>query len=216
MATDETRSRIIEVAGPIFAERGFRGATVRDICEAAGVGLASVNYHFRDKRHLYVRVVEEAFDDINRKRPPLKEWPPGTPVAVRLEEWIQRLATHVLASSRDSWPDRLLTREIHSPTPECEEVLQKRIAAEMAPLDAILEEVLPEMSAAGRRRVAFGIVGQVLIYDSHRDLVRLLQADGDGADLFDVARIVEFVLQATLAALGLAPPIRRAHGDEQR
>ena len=77
MASDETRARIIEAAGPIFAEKGFRDATVREICDAAEVGLASVNYHFRDKQQLYVDVVEAAFDYLDQNRPALREWPDG-------------------------------------------------------------------------------------------------------------------------------------------
>ena len=49
MSTDDTASRLLNAAGPIFAEKGYQNATVREICAAAGVNLASVNYYFRDK-----------------------------------------------------------------------------------------------------------------------------------------------------------------------
>ena len=55
-----TRSRILNAAGPVFADKGFRDATVRDICQAASVNLASVNYHFGDKQRLYIESVKEA------------------------------------------------------------------------------------------------------------------------------------------------------------
>ena len=45
---DDTATRVLNAAGPIFAEKGFKDATVREICSAAGVNLASVNYYFRD------------------------------------------------------------------------------------------------------------------------------------------------------------------------
>jgi AcrR family transcriptional regulator len=48
-AADDTATRVLNAAGLIFAEKGFKDATVREICSAAGVNLASVNYYFRDK-----------------------------------------------------------------------------------------------------------------------------------------------------------------------
>ena len=211
MATDETRAKIIEAAGPIFAEKGFRDATVREICDAAGVGLASVNYHFRDKQQLYVRVVEAAFDEMDRIRPPLKDWPPDTPLEIRLRDWIERLSHKVLAKLKDSWQDRLLAREIQEVTPACEEILRRRIDRDLTPLDRILAEALPpDTSLAERRRVAIGIVGQILIYDSHRELVRLLRAEtGAESTVVDPAMASSDAQRMSLAALGLAPPIGR-------
>lgn len=204
------------MAGPIFAEKGFRDATVREICDAAGVGLASVNYHFRDKQHLYVHVVQSVFDEVERHRPLLRQWPPGTPAETRLQQWIERLAHRVLASPKDSWQDRLLTREIQAPTPACEEVLRKRIDAEIAPLDAILVDVLPaEAGAVERHQLAVSIIGQILIYDSHRDLVRLLRAEESELDIFDASKIARYVTRVSMATLGLPSTIGRPRGEER-
>ena len=59
-STCETRNRLIEAAGEVFAEQGFRNATVRDICDRAGANLASVNYHFQSKEQLYATVLRHA------------------------------------------------------------------------------------------------------------------------------------------------------------
>ena len=216
MASDETRARIINAAGPIFAEKGFKDATVREICDAAEVGLASVNYHFRDKQQLYVEVVDAAFDYLDENRPALREWADGTPVEVRLLEWIEHLAGKILASPRDSWQDRLLAREFQSPTPACAEILEKRVDREMAPLVSILEEALPpEASPAERDQFALSIIGQILIYDSHRDLVRMIRAEENEAQIFDATQVARQAVRVSLAALGLTPPLGRFWDKEQ-
>jgi AcrR family transcriptional regulator len=38
----ETRERLTEAAGEVFAERGFRAATVRDICQRAQANVTAV------------------------------------------------------------------------------------------------------------------------------------------------------------------------------
>ncbi len=51
-----TKERILDVAESLFAEHGFNDTSLRVITSKAGVNLASVNYHFGDKKTL-VRAV---------------------------------------------------------------------------------------------------------------------------------------------------------------
>jgi AcrR family transcriptional regulator len=54
---DRVRENILDHAEELFAERGFFGASVRDITEHAGVRLAAVNYHFGTKEELFRDVI---------------------------------------------------------------------------------------------------------------------------------------------------------------
>ena len=76
----EPRERILSAAGQEFALNGFEAATVRDICLAAGVNVAAVNYYFGDKRRLYIESVKHAHEQRVRQVP-LPEWAAGTPAA---------------------------------------------------------------------------------------------------------------------------------------
>ena len=60
-ARDTTRERIVRAATPLFAEKGLSGVTVREICRAARVNVALVNYHFRSKEGLYRECVERVY-----------------------------------------------------------------------------------------------------------------------------------------------------------
>ena len=52
-SADATRTRILEAAEHLFAQRGFHGVTVREIAQEAGVDAALANYHFGSKDQLF-------------------------------------------------------------------------------------------------------------------------------------------------------------------
>src|SRR4029079_12118394 len=51
-----TRERLLDAAERLFAERGFRSASVRDITRESSCNIAAVNYHFGGKSNLYREV----------------------------------------------------------------------------------------------------------------------------------------------------------------
>ncbi len=57
---EETREKLLAAAQAVFVEVGFYDATVREICRRAGVNLALINYHFKDKLGLYTEVLKNA------------------------------------------------------------------------------------------------------------------------------------------------------------
>ena len=57
----DTRQRILEAALEVFAQRGYEGATVAEICKHAGANVAAVNYYFGDKASLYREVWAYAY-----------------------------------------------------------------------------------------------------------------------------------------------------------
>ena len=65
---EKTRLRIVRAAEKLFAERGYRAMTLRDVTREARVNLAAVNYHFGSKTNLIRAVVADRFIPINDKR----------------------------------------------------------------------------------------------------------------------------------------------------
>ena len=59
-----TRARILDVALPLFAERGYAGTSIRAIATDAGCNVATLFYHFEDKEGLYATVVQRLHEDL--------------------------------------------------------------------------------------------------------------------------------------------------------
>jgi AcrR family transcriptional regulator len=68
MVAEPTRERILDAAEHLFAERGFDGASIRDVTTEAGVNLAAVHYHFGSKEDLLRAVLERVVVPTNAER----------------------------------------------------------------------------------------------------------------------------------------------------
>jgi AcrR family transcriptional regulator len=60
-SADATRERILGAALDLFSERGFDGASTRDIAERAGVTQPLLNYHFHSKDELWQTAADVVF-----------------------------------------------------------------------------------------------------------------------------------------------------------
>lgn len=63
-----TKERILTTAEALFAQRGFDGASLRQLTATAGVNLAAVNYHFGSKDRLVEEVFRRRLDTLNAHR----------------------------------------------------------------------------------------------------------------------------------------------------
>ena len=63
-----TSLSILDAAERLFAERGYDGASVRDIASTAGAQIASISFHHGGKEALFGRVVERRASELSRLR----------------------------------------------------------------------------------------------------------------------------------------------------
>src|SRR5690554_3718798 len=99
-----TKDQIIQTAERLFAEKGFDGASMREVTSAAGVNLAAINYHFRSKEGLLDAILARRLVPVNEQRlrrldAVLRHAGGGRPV---LERIIEALVSPVLQLERDA------------------------------------------------------------------------------------------------------------------
>jgi Transcriptional regulator len=54
-----TQNRLIEIATPLFAIKGYAAVSVREVTDAADINVSAISYHFNGKEGLYQAVLEE-------------------------------------------------------------------------------------------------------------------------------------------------------------
>ncbi len=197
---DEPRTRLLETAGEIFAEKGFHAATVREICQKAQVNIAAVSYYFRDKEHLYIETVKEAARGCEAGSP-LPEWAPGTPAAEKLRDFVRMLLQRVVLDREPAWHGQLIMREMVHPTQACAAFVEGFVRPTFAVLRGILRELLPaDVPEERRRLIAFSIAGQCLHYRFARPVMRLLVGPA-AFDAYTLDQLADHITAFSLAGL---------------
>ncbi len=162
---EDTRRRLLEAAAREFAERGFRGATVRAIADRAEANLNAINYHFRSKEELYGAVLADMLaSGPGGSPPPRLAADPDDPEG-RLRAFLDWYVARLLVDPGGLGIDKLLLHEISDPTP----VLDHMVERGMRPVYGALREIVARLLPAGapeaeRRRACLSILAQCNIY----------------------------------------------------
>ena len=148
----DTQARLLDAALRVFAEQGFHGASIRDICRRAGTNVATVNYHFHGKEKLYRAVVEHAIQSHAAQIPIEIIQSALKTAAKRRHDRIQPLFLPLQLGGHSPWPIRLIVRQLVEPSPEFDKVAStlRTLAAQLeGPLRQLLDPgAEPEMVQA--------------------------------------------------------------------
>lgn len=204
---DDTRERILEVAGPIFAERGFHATSIREISSNAGVNLAAVNYHFRSKENLYLETVKFAYESIAAKEP-LPADTGDMPPQAQLRAFIRAMLKRLVTKPCPEWHGNLIMREVSQPTEACKEFVKNFVQPTFRLLQQVIASLLP-LGLPGERHIliGFSIMGQILHYHHARYVIPMLIGES-AYQSFDLDRIADHITTFTLAALESLHPHR--------
>src|SRR5260370_30493250 len=169
-----TRAELLEAAGHVFAEKGFDRATGKEICERAGANAAAVNYYFGGIDGLYAAVLEEA----NRRLLPLEALSAAiagkTDARAKLQAIIELVVGKLMDPIASSWVFTVFSREIISPSPAIEALLEKQGMPKARVRRSIVAEVtgLPEDHPAVARGCISVLAPMLMLFVADRRILR--------------------------------------------
>ncbi|MAA99225.1 MULTISPECIES: TetR/AcrR family transcriptional regulator [Hyphomicrobiales] len=134
-----THSRILDMAGELFASTGFAETTNKMIAAKAGVDLASINYHFGSRNGLYQAVLVEAHRRLVSVESLQQLASTDLSARERLKALIQMLVEN--ATSEHSWHARVLSREFLSPTSNLRALIESEVPPKLASILNIIEDI---------------------------------------------------------------------------
>jgi AcrR family transcriptional regulator len=135
-----TRKSLLDAASEVFAEEGFRDATIAEICEKAGANIAAVNYHFRDKGTLYKEAWRYSFSESVKAHPPDGGVSDTAPPEERLRGQVTALLHRIADENNKEF--LFVQKELANPTGLLEEVMQEEIRPLHEKMESLVRELL--------------------------------------------------------------------------
>ena len=159
--TARTRGKLLAAAGEIFAEKGFRNATVAEICLKAGTNIAAVNYHFGSKEALYSEAWRHAFAQSMQAHPPDGGAAADAPPEERLRGHVTALLQRIADENNREFC--FMQREFANPTGLLEEVMREEIRPLQERTERMVRELLgPRVAEREARFCEVGIISQCI------------------------------------------------------
>ncbi len=198
------KDRILLAAGRIFAEKGFRCSTVREICDAAGVNIASVNYYFGDKKKLYEETLLLA-REIGAQKFPIPDLSALAGPEDRLRSIILLLLNRLVGSHVEPWPVKILMSEILNPSPAAKPLIDGYIEPFLRMVFATVKEMVDDtVSESTIHQLSFSVISQCVWYRFASDINRMVITDDQYTDNFSVNALAKQIFDFSLSGINAA------------
>ena len=196
-----TRKSLLAAASEVFAEKGYHDATIAEICGRAKANVAAVNYHFGDKKNLYIEAWRHSFVESLKVHPPEGGVSDDAQPEERLRGQVEALLRRIADNNNKEF--LIVHRELANPTGLLEEVTRKDLRPLREKMETLVRELLgPRASDMQVRFCAIGIVSQCITPMLMRRMERKRQGgkdDSPGID--DIGSYAKHVVEFSLAGI---------------
>ncbi len=205
------QERLLDAAEKLFCERGFEGASIRDIAAAAGCNIASVNYYFGGKEKLYIKVWHRHLVQMRDARiggiRGVMSRNGGNP---SLEELLTSFANAFIEPMADESRSRrlmkLMAREMIDQRLPGNMFVEEIVTPTMTAMQQALMKVCPGLDESKVPLVVSSIAGQ-LVHVIH---IKAMFEQLDSAEMpkFDLTEAVDHIVKFSAAGI-------RAYAEEK-
>ncbi len=222
--SQDTKTRILDVAEELFMEHGFEATSLRQLTSAAGVNLAAVNYHFGSKEELFQSVLTRRLDPMNQERIELLERlereSAGKPLSV--EKILSSMLIPALRLARDERRGgknflRLLGRAYADPAPFIRHFLSQQYVEMIGRYKEAFQKSLPHLSRqelTWRLHFVMGALSYTLAGTDALKLFAQVAANDKDNDELLLQRLAPFLVAGLKApALGDTRKLELVSGD---
>ena len=210
-----TKDRLLDAAEELFSDRGIDATSLRAVTSAAGVNLASVNYHFESKDGLVRSVFLRRLEPLNNERLELLDaleiTAAGTAIELEaiLDAWVLP-ALRMGQSPEGKRFKRLLGRIYSEPGDSLQTLLRELFGEILQRFSAAIGRTLPELSAEELMWRVHFMLGAMIHTVADQPSIRAFSGGlCDPSDIEGVRRrLIDFV------AAGLrSPPAKKTTGQ---
>lgn len=171
---NKTAKKIIETASNLFAEKGYDGTIMDELCKRSGVNKASIYYHFKDKANLYEivltllfsKVADKVIVSISSKVTPLD----------KLKAFIETFAQETYKNKQ---MPAVLMREIASGGKNMPIPARKQMQRILGALAAILEEGVQQkvFNPVDPLTTHFMIIGSLCFFSTSEPMRKAIESE---------------------------------------
>ena len=200
----ETRRNLLTAASEIFAKKGFRDATIAEICRQAKANVAAANYHFGGKEALYVESWRFAFEKSLKTYPPEGGVAADAPVEEQLRGRILSIMRRII--DPQSYELDIFYNEIANPTGLLAGAIQQSIEPIFRGFAAIVRELLGKQSDEQQARLCLMSIRAQCFGPLMRERRRKMASpdplpSSSEWDLDDLETLVDHVTRFSLAGI---------------
>ena len=205
------RNKLVLAALKLFAERGFSGASTRDIADAAGANISAIRYYFGDKAGLYRAAFTEPLDEYPGQG--TTDLDPDLPLTPALQRFFADFLGPLKHGEAVRLVMKLHFREMIEPTGAWDQAIEAEIKPQYAAVVRLLVRRF-ELSQddIDIQRLAFAIVGMAVQYYVGQDVIAAIApqilADADAIDAL-AGRLADYavaMIEAEAMRRGIARP----------
>lgn len=198
---DSTPERLLKAAGQLFAKKGYKKTTVREICDKADANLASINYYFRGKDKLFTAVIKYVVEQIWIQFPVDYNFKHAKTPEEKLFHFIRNNLLRRYSPEIPEWYNTLIRREIIGKTSEPAKLMFNKISSAREVCIGILEEIAEMKFDRETSEFCEGsVIGQVVHY-IQSDYDSLLPFDVSNVTNGDIDRIARHITEFSLGGL---------------